>query len=395
MILPKIKKSFKTIVGYGSDKGGTKVSRRPANTSFRQQRLKAWNPILSPQNVLPLLILLACILAPIGIGLIISVISVQDTIIEYTNCSSESTTTSFTQIPDKYIKYHFKQKLNMEPMWRSFVNTDSDETICQLRFEIPNDVKTPINVYYKLTNFYQNHREYVDSIDIDQLKGEAIPYSDLDDKCDPFREYNGKTVYPCGLIANSMFNDTFASEFVGIDDTRNYKLTNNNTAWSTDKHRYKKTKYDINDIVPPVNWIKKFPNGYTEENLPDLNTWQEFQVWARPAALPNFYKLILKNETVTLPTGNYTFDIGLNYPVDSFDGTKSFVLTTNTIVGARNITLGVVYLIVAGISTLFAFIFLIKVLLSPKENSDHLYLRNAHLTGRNGTRPELPIREIL
>lgn len=41
-------------------------SRRPPNTAFRQQRLKAWQPILTPKTVLPLLFAVGIIFAPLG-----------------------------------------------------------------------------------------------------------------------------------------------------------------------------------------------------------------------------------------------------------------------------------------------------------------------------------------
>ncbi|MBE7181249.1 MAG: hypothetical protein INR71_08580 [Terriglobus roseus] len=41
-------------------------SRRPPNTAFRQQRLKAWQPILTPKTVLPLLFVVGIIFAPLG-----------------------------------------------------------------------------------------------------------------------------------------------------------------------------------------------------------------------------------------------------------------------------------------------------------------------------------------
>lgn len=48
-------------------KDGKKVkNRRPANTAFRQQRLKAWQPILTPKTVLPLFFAVGIIFAPIG-----------------------------------------------------------------------------------------------------------------------------------------------------------------------------------------------------------------------------------------------------------------------------------------------------------------------------------------
>lgn len=37
-----------------------------ADTAFKQQRLKAWQPILTPKKVLPTLFLIGIIFAPIG-----------------------------------------------------------------------------------------------------------------------------------------------------------------------------------------------------------------------------------------------------------------------------------------------------------------------------------------
>ena len=46
------------------------VGCRRADTAFKQQRLKAWQPILTPRTVLPTLFIIAIIFAPIG-GLLI------------------------------------------------------------------------------------------------------------------------------------------------------------------------------------------------------------------------------------------------------------------------------------------------------------------------------------
>lgn len=273
----------------------------------------------------------------------------------------------------------------------------SGNQTCRIQFEIPHHIKKSTYVYYQLTNFNQNHREYVESFDLDQLKGKALIGDALDPNCDPFRTANNKTVFPCGLIANSMFNDTFYTTFRGVNGTPDYLLTKEGIAWNTDRHRYAKTEYNASDVVPPPNWAKKFPDGYTDENIPNLQDWEEFKVWMRTAALPNFYKLAMKNETNGIGKGVYIADIELNYPVTSFYGTKSFVLTTNSIIGAGNEALGVVYLIVAGIATLFAILFLIKVIFKPRPMHDHSYLN----FGTDDTQFEensitsIPLREIL
>ena len=133
-------------------------------------------------------------------------------------------------------------------------------------------------------------------------------------------------------------------------------------------------RYNASQIVPPPNWSKKFPNGYTEDNIPDISTWEELQVWMRTAGLPKFYKLAAKNEKDILKNGTYTTSIELNYPVEIFGGSKSYIITTNSIIGGRNMSLGVVYLIVAGIAILFGVIFLIKLIVQPRKMGDHSFL---------------------
>ena len=76
-----------------------------------------------------------------------------------------------------------------------------------LQFDVPADIDKPVLLYYKLTNFYQNHRRYVKSLNQDQLTGKFVSASDLGSgDCKPLGNIDGKAVYPCGLIANSLFN---------------------------------------------------------------------------------------------------------------------------------------------------------------------------------------------
>ena len=77
---------------------------------------------------------------------------------------------------------------------------------CTLQFELPNDFSGPVYIYYRLTNFYQNNRRYVKSVSVGQLQGQALSSSQLGSDCDPLTTINNTVIYPCGLIANSIFN---------------------------------------------------------------------------------------------------------------------------------------------------------------------------------------------
>lgn len=59
-----------------------------------------------------------------------------------------------------------------------------------------------------VSNYFQNHRKYVKSIVQAQLQGEATSASALSNSdCSPVAVSNaGMPIYPCGLIANSIFN---------------------------------------------------------------------------------------------------------------------------------------------------------------------------------------------
>lgn len=161
-----------------------------------------------------------------------------------------------------------------------------------------------------MTEFYQNHRRYVKSFDQDQLKGNFRSNSSIDSSdCDPLRTRGGIAIYPCGLIANSLFNDTFSTP-LQLNNNRNYTMSNKGIAWSSDADLYGKTKYTNDQVVPPPNWKLRYPKNYTDNNpIPDLHVDEAFQVWMRTAGLPTFSKLALRSDNETMRAGRYEVSI--------------------------------------------------------------------------------------
>lgn len=253
----------------------------------------------------------------------------QEIAIDYSDCLNAPRT--FTNISSGKVSTYFKSSTCTQPItpqWKlgsrvvdySPYGIQLNSSICSLQFTVPNNIGPPVLLYYRLTNFYQNHRRYVKSLDSNQLSGDAVPVSTITKgSCDPLRlGPKEKPYYPCGLIANSIFNDTFFNPVLtNVKDSaagnRTYNMTNKGIAWDSDKSLYGKTKYSIENITVPPNWKERWPNGYTADNPPpDLSNYEEFQVWMRTAGLPAFSKLALRNDKEPMDCGTYQVDIALS-----------------------------------------------------------------------------------
>lgn len=81
----------------------------------------------------------------------------------------------------------------------------------------------PLFLYYGLTNFYQNHRRYLTSRSYSQLQGNVIIDKEVLAECEPALTSNDGVLIlsPCGLAAQSVFNDTF-SAYKGLTGTETY-----------------------------------------------------------------------------------------------------------------------------------------------------------------------------
>ena len=222
---------------------------------------------------------------------------------------------------------------------------------CSIDFEIGEDMEKNVFIYYRLTNFYQNHRRYIKSKSSKQLKGNFLTEDEIKDDCDPIilnkdinetlYSYDGttkldpdKVAHPCGLIAKSVFNDTYEIKKKVGDEQIIIEF--DDIAWSVDKDKYK------NSANSKEQWY----------NVED----ERFMVWMRPAAMPDFRKPWGKIKK-DLSKGNYTLIINNKYPVKSFDGKKFFILSTVNGLGGKNYFLAILYLVVGGISVIAGILF--------------------------------------
>ncbi|KAF9426987.1 hypothetical protein BGZ94_005686 [Podila epigama] len=386
---------------------------RPPNTSFKQQRLKAWQPILTAKSVLPTFFIMGILFAPLGGLLVWRNNKVTEFSFDYTDCVKAADPTT---VPKSTFVHSSPVGDFVKPTYYAVKGTADtpsatgasswvyDVERCIVSFHLPVDLQPPVMFYYKLENFYQNHRKYTKSLDYKQLAGEASDVATIQSRkgC-PLA--SGELVYPCGLIANSLFNDTFAG-LRGVTSpdappSEGYSFQETGIAWPSDKDKFGKYSYsDVTTLTIPENWRRRYPNTTTTYTAdfppPDIHTDEHFQVWMRTAGWPTFLKLYGRNDKDVLKAGQYELDIVSNFPIDTYGGRKHVVISTIGATGGRNNFLGIGFIVAAILSAGLGIIFTAFHIIRPRIIGDHSkisfggeatsHTRNADAPGGNRIR---------
>ncbi|KAJ7341669.1 hypothetical protein JRQ81_006119 [Phrynocephalus forsythii] len=338
-------------VAGGAAGGAGGKSRKPDNTAFKQQRLPAWQPILTAGTVLPAFFVIGLIFIPIGIGIFVTSNNIREYEIDYTGIEPNSPCHKCLNVSRSNISCH-----------------------CTIKFTLDQPFESNVFMYYGLSNFYQNHRRYVKSRDDSQLNGDNTSLFNPSKECEPYRTNDDKPIAPCGAIANSMFNDTLSLFFIDNNQSKpiSIPLKKKGIAWWTDKNvKFRNPVGPTDNLTAlfqgtekPINWLN--PVYKLDPNDPDNNGFinEDFIVWMRTAALPTFrklYRLIERTDNLrpTLPAGNYSLEIAYNYPVHSFDGRKRMILSTISWMGGKNPFLGIAYITVGSICFFLGVVLLI------------------------------------
>ncbi|XP_073281470.1 ALA-interacting subunit 3-like [Primulina huaijiensis] len=335
--------------GEGASQSSSKKSKKPRYSRFTQQELPACKPILTPGLVISTFIFIGITFIPIGL----SSLSASDGVVE---------------IVDRYDEICISSNVNDDEAAHleriGHIQDARTNKTCTRTLIVPKKMKQPIFVYYQLDDFYQNHRRYVKSRSDEQYK--SPEYEQKTKTCEPeaFSD-DRKPIVPCGLVAWSLFNDTYAISINGNAIPINKK----DIAWKSDRtHKFGSNVY-------PKNFQTRGLIGGAKlnESIP-LSEQEDLLVWMRTAALPNFRKLYGRIETDLEANDKITVVIENNYNTYSFDGKKNLVISTTTWIGGKNDFLGKIYITVGGICLFLATAFILVYLLRPRPLGDPAYL---------------------
>lgn len=332
--------------------------------SFKQQNLKAIQPVLSPLCVIVLLLCIFMFFVPIGILL--------------EECS------------ERIIEYSKRYDNIEECAVNQSMNYTQLPIECTVDINISQNMHSPIYFYYGLKNFYQNHRKFIQSKSDVQLRNEG---NDEVSKCEPLISNSDNTIFACGLIANSMFEDRFSASIIRDDITKdlcpnceNYGKNNiqewrqkwhtwhtestwqmSGIAWTSDMDS--KFIFDDSSIsVDSDNTQIGIRQNISGLRLPDVDN-EDFVVWMRTAALTDFRKLhrimkedaLIVNDVVRITILNW-------YPVTEFGGEKWVILSNSEWCGtnsSQQYSLSVTYIVVGCIAIALVVVFAV-LLLCPR-----------------------------
>lgn len=323
-------------------------SRKPKYSRFTQQELPAWQPILTPGWVISIFTAIGLVFVPLGLASLFASQGVVEVPLRYDD-----------QCLPAIFKYHAVD----------YIKDDRTNKTCIQKWRVKNKMKAPVFVYYQLDDFYQNHRRYVKSRSDNQLRSKAAENEVT--SCRPEDSIISKTdnvtrpIVPCGLIAWSLFNDTYRIS----TQKNNLVINKTNIAWKSDR----KKKFG-SDVYP-----KNFQAGgliggaKLNESIP-LSEQEDLIVWMRTAALPTFRKLYGKIESDLEVNDELMIVIENNYNTYEFGGKKSLVLSTTTWIGGRNHFLGMAYIFIGGLSLLLSVGFLVLYVMRPRPLGDPSYL---------------------
>lgn len=245
----------------------------------------------------------------------------------------------------------------------SFDKPIDNSCTCKLSFELKEDISVKrVNIYYILSGYNQNYRFLAQSKDEIQLNGRENSFGS--DKCNPNKDEQNRTIFPCGALANLMFDDEYR-----LTGPTEFNVDRYNIAFDGSRgNQYKNPSGDklFKNYSSPLRWKKDifsldlkspYNNGFM--NGP-------FIVWMSISTFPHFSKLyaMLEPKSDTLREGTYNIEIDYNYSVGKYEEGKKWIRIES--VGPFGVSNPRLMLISSGISFIYMGLFMFILFLRSR-----------------------------
>ncbi|KAJ0400299.1 hypothetical protein ATCC90586_004256 [Pythium insidiosum] len=394
---------------------------RPDNSRWTQQRFRVWEPMLTLNWSIAICFVVAASCTAIGIAMVLESSTLTTYRVVYDDGGRSHMEAKAVQ-PDGTVQDLDKCLLDSPGQANSF---HADHT-CLITITLREPIAGPAYVFYELSDLHQHHRRFVSSMDRTQFTDEWRP-GVLLTTCDPMAETESEACdigfcsaaskqrrdyFPCGIVANTMFNDIFwlhdgmlpsgerltRRDLVSRGVARTYAAHNTkNPTWDLplDKFLPVWRNPNFSRIIPPppsagVDLSPSIAADYTNSTAwvhdpldPDHGVGtgvenEHWRVWVETAAIEPFRKPYGRIQR-DLPAGTtLTFAVQSNYFVRSFKGRKALVVGELSWFGSENYAMGIFFLGVAVIFFTATLLFGVRRCVSPRRLGDASVLAWKH-----------------
>ncbi|GLE02614.1 hypothetical protein PINS_up011455 [Pythium insidiosum] len=394
---------------------------RPDSSRWTQQKFRMWEPMLTLNWSIAICFFVTASCAAIGIAMIIESSTLTTYRVVYDDGGRTDLPAAAVQ-PGGTVQDLAKCQLQSPDQANSF---HADHT-CLVTITLREPIVGKAFVFYELSDFHQHHRRFVSSMDRTQFTDEWRPGMLLT-TCDPMAATESEACdigycpessrqrrdyFPCGIVANTMFNDIFwlhdgvlptgerlsHRDLVSRGVARTYPAHNNkNPTWDVTLDRYLPVWHNPNfsRIIPPppsagVDLTPVITSDYSNSTAwvhdpldPAVGVGtgvenEHWRVWVETAAIEPFrkpYGRILRD----LPANTtLTFAVQSNFYVRSFGGRKAIVVGEVSWFGSENYAMGIFFLGVAAIFFAATLLFGIRRCVSPRRLGDASVLAWKH-----------------
>ena len=264
-----------------------------ANGAFRQQKVSACKPFLTPLMAACIYTIFSVISVIIGASILKSSDDLFEKILDYSDC------------PDNK---------------------------CSVL--IDTTIQGNLYFYYQLDGFHQNFYTYVKSINWPQLKGK-MPNSL--DSCAPVErdpQNSSQIIIPCGARPVSMFNDTFT-----FDTSSNISVRTDGISHGSYRNLFRQINNGYYNSDSYTVWNK---------NISD----EHFINWIQTAPFGKFRKLYAVIDGSKIAKGTLlNFTIEDNFPTSNGKAfKKQIVLAETYFLGGKNQFFGIFFIVLCALS---------------------------------------------